>query len=451
MSILRRAGALEEVDQHPVVQLKAAGERLRCLLDELAIDLLVPGHIALLGRLLLDDLALFFGVAERPRLRALVLDDVLGSLTDHPPSIVETLAARAPGDLVEVAHGQEARLLAVELAELREQDGPQRDVDAHAQGVGPADDLQQAALGETLDEQAILREQARVVEREPRADEALHVFAVRRIEAEPSQRFADGGLVLFGGDVEAREVLHALGAVTLGEAHHVDRGAGPRDQGDDGLVQGLLAVLELQGDGAGDGAHEADLTPGPLLEPQAQLAGVSEGGRHEHERRSRQREQRDLPRHAPLPITVEVKLVEDGVVDLGAFTFAEGHRREDLRGAADHRRVPVDGRVPGHHADVLPAERAAELEELLADEGLDRRGVKRATTRREGLEMHRQGHERLAGAGRRIQDDVPIGEDLEDGLLLVRVERQPRVFGPVHEDVEQGVDVARQLGRQSFD
>ena len=55
-------------------------------------------------------------------------------------------------------------LLAVELAQLREQHRADRDVDADAQRVGAADHLEQALLRELLDQQPVLRQQPGVVQ-----------------------------------------------------------------------------------------------------------------------------------------------------------------------------------------------------------------------------------------------------------------------------------------------
>ena len=79
---------------------------------------------------------------------------------------------------------------------------------------------------------------------------------------------------------------------------------------------------------------------------------------------------------------------------------------------------------PGGEADVLRAQLAAEGHPLLVDERLDRAGVDGAPPARERGEVQGGGDERLAGAGRRVQDDVLPLEQLEDRLLLRRVERQ---------------------------
>jgi len=61
---------------------------------------------------------------------------------------------------------------AVVLAQLGEQHGADRDVDADAERVGAADDLEQALLREPLDEQAVLGEHPGVVHADAVPDEA---------------------------------------------------------------------------------------------------------------------------------------------------------------------------------------------------------------------------------------------------------------------------------------
>ena len=60
--------------------------------------------------------------------------------------------------------------------------------------------------------------------------------------------------------------------------------------------------------------------------------------------------------------------------------------RENLRSAADDRRIGVDVRVSGDHADVLTTEH-------LRHQRLDRSRVIRATARAQRREMHAQRHQ----------------------------------------------------------
>jgi hypothetical protein len=179
------------------------------------------------------------------------------------------------------------------------------------------------------------------------------------------------------------------------------------------------------------------------LERLLELAGVAEGGRHQHEGGVGQREQRELPGDAALAVGVVVELVHDDVVHFGGPAVAQGHVGEDLRGAADDRGVVVDAGVAGQHADVLGAEVTTQGEELLADERLDRAGVERAPAAGHRRQVHGDGDQRLARAGRRIEDHVAAGEDLEDRLLLGGVELEAVLGDPVEEDLEQLVAADR--------
>ncbi len=175
---------------------------------------------------------------------------MLGGLGDHAAAVVEPLAAGAAGDLLEVADREDRDLAAVELRELGEEHGADRDVDPHPQGVGAGDDPQQPLLGELLDQQAVLGEEPRVVDSDPEARIAPEFLAVGRVEAEIPHRVADRVAVLAGGDLHAGERLRQLGAFALGEVDHVDRRLAGLDQGLHGLVQRRLEVLEVEGDGA---------------------------------------------------------------------------------------------------------------------------------------------------------------------------------------------------------
>jgi hypothetical protein len=85
-----------------------------------------------------------------------ILDHVLGGLDDDRAARVEALASRTPRDLLKVADAQDRGLFAVELAELCKEHRPDRHVDADAECVGAADDLEQALLRKPLDEDAVL-------------------------------------------------------------------------------------------------------------------------------------------------------------------------------------------------------------------------------------------------------------------------------------------------------
>ena len=80
------------------------------------------------------------------------------------------------------------RLLAVELAQPREQDRADRHVDADAERVRAADHLQQARLRQLLDQHAVLREQPGVVQADAVPQPLADVGAVRAGEREAGDR-----------------------------------------------------------------------------------------------------------------------------------------------------------------------------------------------------------------------------------------------------------------------
>ena len=187
----------------------------------------VPVRVAHLGRLLADELLLLRGIAGGLRVDAQVLDHVLGRLHDDAAALVEALSACAPADLAEVAHAEDAGLLTVELAELREQDRSNGDVHADAERVGARDHLEQALLREPLDEQSILGQEPRVVEADSVPHEARDLLAIGRVEAEAEELGVDRLLLLARRHVVAHEVLRLFGGGPLGEIDHVDRDASP--------------------------------------------------------------------------------------------------------------------------------------------------------------------------------------------------------------------------------
>ena len=86
---------------------------------------------------------------------------------------------------------------------------------------------------------------------------------------------------------------------------------------------------------------------------------------------------------------------------------------------------------------LVGAEVAAEREELLADERLDGRRVVAALALAHREEVQGQRDERLPAPGRRGEDDVVAREELEDRLLLRRVELEAQLGNVPEEQVEE--------------
>ena len=161
--------------------------------------------------------------------------------------------------------------------------------------------------------------------------------------------------------------------------------------GGEQLLQRLVQRLQAEGEDQRDRAlgvldHRGGPAGAPgevFLEP----GDVAEGGRHEDELRLGQFDERDLPRPAPVGVGIVVELVHDDLADVGVGAVAQRDRGQDLGGAADDRRLGVDRGVTGHHPDVGRAEDLDQREELLADQGLDGRGVVAALAVGEGGEV----------------------------------------------------------------
>ena len=134
------------VQQHRVAHAELTGQLLWLRVGEPLVGRLAPGCLTLRSRTLAQLLDLL-RVASGALAEAEVLDLVFRGLDHDGAFRVVARAACSPGDLVELAGLQHAVLHPVVLREPRHQYGADRHVDAHAQGVGAADDLQQALLG----------------------------------------------------------------------------------------------------------------------------------------------------------------------------------------------------------------------------------------------------------------------------------------------------------------
>ena len=210
----------------------------------------------------------------------------------------------------------------------------------------------------------------------------------------------------------------------LGEVDDVDRPLPGRHQ----LLERLLQRRQRPGEGQRHRPYgvvdDRRLPPVAPAQVGGQLGHVAERRRHQQVLSLGQLDQRHLPRPAAARLAVEVELVHDDQSDVGTLTLAQSDVAEHLGGAADDRGVRVDRDVTGQHPDVLGAEDLAQVEELLADQRLDRRRVERDPVVGERGHVRRDRDQRLPRAGRRRQDDVVARQELEDRLLLVRVEVQ---------------------------
>ncbi len=251
----------------------------------------------------------------------------------------------------------------------------------------------------------------------------------------------DRRLLLFGTHIDAHQRLRPLERGGLGEMHDVDRRLFGLQQIGDGLVHrsGGVAVVERHGPlGIGHQRRCPAGAPGEVL---TQDGHVAERRRHQQELGRGQFQQRHLPGPAAVGIAVEMELVHHHQTDVRLCALPERDVRQDLGRARDDRCPGVDRRVAGEHADVGGAENVTQREELLTDQCLDRRGVVTAPIRSEGEIDRAGGHQRFAGTGRRRQHHVGATDQLDQRLLLRRIQRSARRLGPLGERREQFLGV----------
>ena len=233
--------------------------------------------------------------------------------------------------------------------------------------------------------------------------------------------------------------------------HHVDGRLTGGEQLLQRLVQRHGGVGEQQRHRAFGRGHHGGGPPGPAGQVFLKTADVPQRRRHQQELRLRQFDQRHLPGPAPVRVGVVMELVHDHLADVGGRALPQRDVGQHLGGAADDGGGGVDARVAGHHADVLRPEYVDQGEELLRHQRLDRGGVERDLIVRERGEVGAGGDQALAGPGRGGQDHVAARHDLDQRLLLVRVQGEPLLPRPAGEGVEDRVGVGgvgEQVGEQ---
>ncbi len=128
-------------------------------------------------------------------------------------------------------------------------------------------------------------------------------------------------------------------------------------------------------------------------------------------------------------------------------TFAQGDVGQNFRRAAEDGRVAVDRGVAGAQADVFGTEIAAQRQPFLIDQRLDRAGVNGALALGQRLEMQGGGHERFARAGGRVEDDVLLLEQFEDGGFLGGIKLQAAFFGILQKTAQQRIVIGAHVAR----
>ena len=250
----RVTGTVDDVEDHRRRHPHVARQRLGGGLDQPGHGRLAPRHHAL-GHLAAHQLSALLRVVGDLRELLEVLHLVVGRLDDDGARGVVAGPPGPPGDLVELAGVEQPGAGAVVLRQRREHDGADRHVDADAEGVGAADDLEQAGLGELFDQPPVLGQHPGVVNADAVADQPRQRRSEGRREAEPADQLGDRGLLLLGADVDAHQRLRPLQRGGLGEVHDVDRRLLGVEQVVDGLVHRRGRVVVEQRDrpfGVGD-------------------------------------------------------------------------------------------------------------------------------------------------------------------------------------------------------
>jgi hypothetical protein len=371
-----------------------------------------------------------------------------GACTPHVPVGVEPGPSGAPGELVELAHREAPDAVAVELGERGHQHRADRDVDTDPEGVRAADDRQHALAGQTLDQAAVAREHPCVVDADTVAQEAIEGGPEAASDPHALQRLGQRLALGSGGDVEADEGLGPLDRRSLVGVDDVDRGEPFGDGFLDAVGDGCRAPLVVQRGRAVHRRHRRHRPARAFLEIGRDRCHVAERRRRQQELASRQLEQRDLPRPAPVGVPVVVELVQAGKPDIARRSRHQSVVGKDLGRAHEHRGPRVDRRVACRQPDLPSPEEIDEVEELLGDQRLDRRGPHRPATLVPGEQDAGYGDEALARTRRRGQHDVVTSRQGQRRLLLVRVQRAPTFRCPHPERVEHRNRVRSGCGQQ---
>ena len=429
------AALLDHANHHGVRDAQARLERLGLRLNQALKGLLVPGDKAL-GGLLLFNLTEFFGVVARFGHKLGILDLVLGCLGNHHALGIKARAAGATGNLVELAGAQTTHLVAIELGERGEHHGVDGYVDADAERIGAADDGQQTLLRQALDQQAIARQHASMVHADAAPKQALENLAKGRREARSLGSFLNGLALLLAGDAKIGERLCRRKGGILAKVHDIERGLAAAHGELDRALEGGRHIVVAQRNGTRGIDNQVASSAGVLLERGGDRGDIAERGAHEHELRVGQGEQRHLPGPTAVGVGKVVKLVHGDAAHVGVLTLAQRIVGKDFGRAADDGRLGVDMRVAGDHADVIAAEHLYQIEELFADQGLDRGRVIATFALRHAHKEHAQRDERFTRSGRCAQNDVIAGGQVHEGLFLVTPQLNAAAARPFKEAFE---------------
>ena len=239
-----------------------------------------------------------------------------------------------------------------------------------------------------------------------------------RSEAELSNQLRDAFLIFLRGNSHREQRVRLLQRRLLREVHNVDRSL----LGLHELLHRLLnrggGVVEVQRNGALGMSHQVALTTGQRRHLLLEASRIAQGCAHQQELRLRKLQQGKLPRPAALRVGVEVELVHDDLAEVRILALTQGNVSENFRGAADNRRLRVDGGVAGNHAHVLGTKNIDQVKELLRHQRLNGGGVVGALTGRQARKMRGNSHSGLTRTGRGRQHHVMAGGNAQNSLVL---------------------------------
>ena len=334
---------------------------------------------------------------------------------------------------MELAGAQTTHLVAVKLGERGEHHGVDGYVDADAERIGAADDGQQTLLRQTLDQQAIARQHASMVHADAASEQALENLAKGRGEARALGGFLNGLALLLAGDAKIGEGLRRRKGGILAKVHDIERGLAAAHGELDRALEGGRHIVVAQRNGTRGVDNQVASSAGVLLERGGDGSDIAERGAHEHELCVGQGEQRHLPGPTAIGVGKVVEFVHGDAANIGIFALAQCVVGKDLGRAADDGRLGVDMRVACDHTDVIAAEHLYQIEELFADQGLDRGRVITALALCHAHKEHAQRDERFTRSGRRAQNDVISGGQVHESLFLVIPQLNAAIARPFKE------------------
>jgi hypothetical protein len=185
-----------------------------------------------------------------------------GAWADDGADGVESAAARAAGDLLEIPHRQRLGTGAVVFEELGEHHGADRHVHADAQRVGAADTFSRPRwVSFSTSTRYFGSSPAWWMPMPWRSSLAISLPYGLRKSARRKDIPAMACFSSLRAEIRAHQVLRGLGAGELGEMHQIDRRLAGLHQFGHFFLQRRLAVFELQRHRALLGFHQHGRAP----------------------------------------------------------------------------------------------------------------------------------------------------------------------------------------------